>query len=101
MVPLPEEHRWTSVHAHLGTTTDSLLTPHATYLALGTTPEERIQAYRTWLLCESDDAELASIRSYIAQKRALGSPRFQAMVEKALGQPAQWRENGRPTTKTV
>jgi putative transposase len=48
-----------------------------------------------------DDEELTAIRSHIAQERALGSPRFQAMVEKALGRPVECRMRGRPWPKNV
>lgn len=43
-----------------------------------------------------DEAELANIRLHIKQERALGDPRFQAMVEKALGRSVVTRSPGRP-----
>lgn len=101
MAALPEEYRWSSVHTHLGKARDPLITPHPTYMALGATMEERAVAYGKWLHCGTDDVEIATIRHYIAQERALGCPRFQAMVEKALGQPAECRNRGRPWPKAV
>jgi len=99
MVAQPEEYRWSSVHTHLGKARDPLIAPHATYLALGCDTEERAIAYGRWLRSGTDDDDLDRIRSYIAQERALGCPRFQEMVEKALNRPAACRAGGRPRAK--
>lgn len=96
MAALPEEYRWSSVHTHLGLAHDPLITPHASYLALGATEAERATEYGRWLRCGTTDEEIASIRNYIAQERALGCPRFQSMVEKTLGRPVEYRGRGRP-----
>lgn len=101
MVALPEEYRWSSVHTHLGKARDPLITPHPAYQALGATREEQAIAYGMWLHSGIDEEELSAIRSYIAQERALGSPRFQAMAEKALGRPVECRKRGRPWPKGV
>ncbi len=101
MTALPEEYRWSSVHTHLGRACDPLITPHYTYLALGVTTEERAIAYGEWLHTGIDAAELSTIRKYIAQERALGCPRFQGMVEKALGRPVECRNRGRLWSREV
>jgi putative transposase len=44
----------------------------------------------------TDTAELITIRRYLAQERALGSLRFQRMVEETLGRPVALRSRGRP-----
>ena len=100
-IALPEEYRWSSVHAHLGKACDPLITPHCTYLALGVTTEERAIAYGKWLHSGIDTAELSTIRRCIAQERVLGCPRFQGMVEKALGGPVECRNRGRPWSQEV
>ncbi|MCW5569411.1 MAG: transposase, partial [Dokdonella sp.] len=96
MVALPEDYRWSSVHTHLGMACDPLLTRHATYMRLGSDPASRASAYREWLRQAMDVEALASIRRHLAQERALGDSRFQAMVEKALNRPAACRPRGRP-----
>ncbi len=101
MVASPEEYRWSSVHTHLGNARDPLVTPHATYLALGGTAEERAAEYRKWLHSGIGDDEIARIRNYISQERVLGRPRFQAMVKKALNRPAGCRGRGRPRLKII
>jgi putative transposase len=39
---------------------------------------------------------LETIRAHIQQERALGSPRFQAMIAKTLNRPVALRPRGRP-----
>ena len=96
MVEQPEHYRWSSVHTHLGTAQDPLLTPHPVYVALAADRASRAAVWHRWLNGPLDPEELARIRAYMAQERALGEPRFQAMVEKALNRPATLRPRGRP-----
>ncbi len=96
MVDAPEAHRWSSVHLHLGLRQDTLVTPHALYLSLGTTPSARAHAYREWLMSGADNEELTRIRAHMAQEKALGNPRFQAMLEKTLNRQIDLKPRGRP-----
>ena len=98
MVVWPWEHRWSSVHFHLGLRPGSRVTPHPVYLALGD-GSTRSSAYRALLLEPLDDTVLASIRDHLRQERALGSPRFQDMVAKTLNRPAAVRRPGRPAAQ--
>ena len=72
------------------------MTPHALYLSLGDTPAARAHAYRAWLMSGTDDEELDRIRAHMAQEKALGHPRFQAMLEKTLNRPVDLKPRGRP-----
>ena len=96
MVDAPHRYRWSSVHGNLGSLVDPLLTPHDCFMALGLDGCARGDAYREWLQEAISDEELAAIRQHLAQARALGSPRFQQMVEKTLGRPVSLRARGRP-----
>jgi putative transposase len=96
MVDCPEAYRWSSVHTHLGHACDPMLTTHPAYLALGASADARAIAYRQWLYEPLSPDQLASIRKHLAQERALGNPRFQAMVEQALNRSASVRPRGRP-----
>jgi putative transposase len=96
MVPAPEDHRWSSVHANLDLAQDHLVTPHPVYFALGTNRAERASAYREWLQAGLSTENLHAIRRHLQQERALGSPRFQSMVERTLNRPAACRPRGRP-----
>ncbi len=96
MVERPEQHRWASVHAHLGLIDDPLVTPHPRFLALHADRTARADIYRQWLQRAIRQDDLDRIRAHLQQQRALGNERFQAMVEKALGRPARARPRGRP-----
>jgi hypothetical protein len=49
------------------------------------------------LLMEVLDADdMAAIHEHLRQERALGPPRFQSMIDKALRRPMQIRPPGRP-----
>jgi hypothetical protein len=54
-----------------------------------------------WLLAGIGDEEIAAIRLHLKQGRAWGDLRFQAMVEKTLGQVAATRPSGRPPRSRV
>jgi putative transposase len=92
----PERYRWSSVHGNLGLLSDSLLSPHPVFLGLGADILSRGHAYRHWLVQGTDPDDLRIIRDYVSQERALGSPRFQSMVEKMLGHCVGFRPRGRP-----
>jgi putative transposase len=96
MVRQPEDHRWSSVHTHLARASDPLVTPHPLYLALGSDQTERARHYRTWLEVGIAPDELAELRNYARQERALGDECFQRMVQMTLGRPATIRPRGRP-----
>jgi putative transposase len=100
MVARPEDHRWSSVHTHLADARDPLVTPHPLYLALGVDPGDRARAYREWLYGGIAQADTERIRRHLAQERVLGSPRFHALVARALGRPTVARPRGRPWVKT-
>lgn len=91
-----EEFPWSSARANLGLARDPLLEPHSFLLELGHDPESRQRRYARWLDQGMSERELDAIRRYSAQERALGSPRFQAMVAKMLGRPVEARGPGRP-----
>jgi len=96
MVGAPEHYPWSSVHGNTGMAPDRLITPHAAWLALGATAEVRCQVYRQWLRTGMEAEDLSAIRAHMEQERALGSPRFQAMVERTLNRPVKCRPRGRP-----
>lgn len=96
MVTRPEQYRWSSVHANVGLQPDALVTPHPVFLEQDHDPVKRALAYRAWLQEGINSEDLERIRTHLQKERALGDPTFQAMVEKALGRPANVRPQGRP-----
>lgn len=96
MAAWPWEYRWSSVQVHMGSRRDPCVLPHAAYLCLGSDAGSRAAAYRALLIEPLLVRELMSIRAHLQQERALGSPRFQAMVAKPLNHPVEIRAPGRP-----
>jgi len=58
------------------------------------------QAYRQLVADALSEDELSEIRAYVQQQRALGSNRFQAMIEAELGD-AHIRDPPSPATRTA
>ena len=96
MVDAPEAYRWSSARANLGLGVHTCLTPHPVYLSLGVDNASRTDVYRQLLRAGVTDEDMASIRIYLQQERALGSARFHAIVAKTLNRPVVVRARGRP-----
>lgn len=96
LAALPWEYRWSSVHANLDLQPCPLLQPHPTFMALGEDTATRAARYREVLMEPLGQDQLDVVREHMRQERALGSPRFQAMVEKTLQRPVCVRRAGRP-----
>lgn len=92
----PIGYRWSSCAALCGQRDDPLLTPHPAYVALGTSPAKRGEAYRAILEEALSDAELQAIRLYLQQQRAWGRDDFQAMVQAKTRRFAGTRAAHRP-----
>lgn len=100
IVERAENYRWSSVHKHLGFSSEPMLTPHLIYLGLGKDPDDRAACWRNWLSQGTTADELAMIRSHAVQECVLGGGEFVDMVTKQMGRPAGYRPRGRPRAKT-
>jgi len=96
MTDAAENYPWSSARGNLGMWQDPLLTPHSVFTAFTVDSSKQFKIYTQWLLQGTNEEELVAIRSYLEQEKALGSHRFQAMVERTLGRTASWRPRGRP-----
>jgi putative transposase len=101
MVPEPGQYRWSSYRHNALNAVDPIVSPHYLYLALGSTPEERGLAYSAIVREALSADDLAAIRSYTQQQRALGTTRFQAIVEGKLSRCASTRPARRPTNSEL
>ena len=61
----PEQYRWSSYEYHAFGREDLLVTPHALYLGLGTTPEQRQQCWRAICGAPLTDADVAEMRARV------------------------------------
>jgi len=96
MVGHPSEFRWSSYACNAAGQDDRILRPHPAYRRLGAMPSDRQRAYRALFDQALSETDIADIRAYIQQQRALGSDRFRAMVERKLGRCASVRPPHRP-----
>lgn len=92
----PATYAWSSAPSHCGHRLDAWLTPHPTYTALAPAPEARAETYRRLLRETLSDDDLAAIRTYLQQQRALGRDDFRAMVEAKTQRFAGIRPAHRP-----
>jgi len=96
MVPHSREYPWSSYHWHAHGKADELLSDHALYRRLGSTPEERHSAYRELFRFHLTEASLEAIREATNKGWALGNERFRAKVEALSGRRAVPLPKGRP-----
>jgi putative transposase len=88
MVDHPRDYPWSSFGGNALGHPDLLLTPHAAYEALASSPSERPRRYREWALAGMPQEELDAIRLDSRKERALGSDEFRTKVASLLGRPA-------------
>jgi putative transposase len=69
---------------------------HDVFIGIAPSAQERARTYREWLHAGINDEDIQRIREHLRQEKVLGSPQFQAMVEKTLGRPVAARPQGRP-----
>ena len=92
----PATYRWSSCPAYLGERPASDICPHPVWQGLAGSQPERQQVWRR-ILDEAMPAEqLAEIRLYLQQQRALGRDAFKAMVEAKTRRFASARPAHRP-----
>ncbi|MEZ0471530.1 transposase [Luteimonas salinilitoris] len=96
MVENPAAYRWSSCPAYLGQRPTSGLGEHDAWQALGTTQAERRSHWRALLDEALPTDQLAEIRAYLQQQRALGRDDFKAMVEAKTRRFAAVRPAHRP-----
>jgi putative transposase len=75
---------------------DSPISPHAAYLALGATPEERAATYRAFIAEGCQAIELESIRAMTSRQRAVGTEDFKRCLAGSSGRPMGLARMGRP-----
>ena len=74
----------------------SLIQPHASYLALGATREQRCAAYRTLAMETLAQDDIDAIRTHLQRQHALGPDRFRLAIEARLSRRAGPAQIGRP-----
>ena len=101
MVRGPGEYPWSSYRHHAFGIADRLLSLHAQIETLGSSAEDRQQAYRALFISELDAKELGEIRDTVNRGWPLGGERFKDEIERALARAARAPRRGRPAKKAV
>ncbi len=96
MVEHPAEYRWSSYRANAQGESSVLRCPHPLYQALGRDEMLRTEAYRELFRYQLDAGLVDQIRAATNGNYALGSPKFSAEVEAALGRRVTRGKPGRP-----
>lgn len=96
MVGAPGHYRYSSFHHHALGSTDRLLTPHATYLAIHADPAARRRAYRA-LFSDALSADLLlRLRHETHVCGVIGSDSFKEQIAATTGRPVPTGKRGRP-----
>lgn len=72
-----------------------MIQDHSIYVALGSTPRKRQQAYRALFRQGIDDKELEEIRASVNAGLVLGGDRFKDAIEQAVVRPLRPAKGGR------
>jgi putative transposase len=96
MVVHPADYAWSSYRAHAELEADSLATGHEIYDRLGTTPEDRAQAYRTLFQTALEEDFIRALRVATNGGWPLGGDRFKQRIAEALARRVEPAAKGRP-----
>jgi putative transposase len=96
LVQDPGDYHWSSHGANALGRHDPLVSPHATYAALGATARDRFAAYRALFQAEIDPTTLRDIRASTNKGWALGDDRFRADLATREKRRAHPLRRGRP-----
>ncbi|MGB4076074.1 transposase [Pseudomonas sp.] len=96
MVEHPAEYRWSSYRVNAQAEWSDLIEPHPLYMALSGEDQSRADSYREFFRYQLDPGLVDQIRTATNGNYALGSSRFTAEVESALGRRVTRGKSGRP-----
>jgi putative transposase len=96
MVSDPGDCPWSRYRTNALGEANTILSPHALYLALAADDAPRREVYRDFFRTAVDDAPLADLRIALNQDQPLGNSRFYAEIEAMTGQRRELRIRGRP-----
>jgi len=92
----PASYPWSSHPCYASGRANGLVTEHAVYLRLGSSPAERRSAYLSLFAKPLDDVVVARIREAINSDSAFGSNAFLDDAEAKLGRSVRLPVRGRP-----
>lgn len=96
MVQSPEQYRWSSYGVNARGDRCDWITPHSTYLSLGSNLTQRLRGYRQLFEQQLNDNDLLEIRKAAHYCHPLGDDRFRLQIEEKLGRSVGFAGRGRP-----
>jgi putative transposase len=96
IVQQPSQYAWSSYAANSGLRADSLVTPHAEYLALGTGLSTTHSAYQDLFRYDVDSTLLEAIRDATNGGYPLGTDEFKSRLADGSGRKIERSVGGRP-----
>lgn len=96
MVPCPDDYPWSSYRSNGCMAKNSVITPHADYLSLGNSDEERSCAYQALFRVHLDNQSINKIRNATNGNFVLGNDRFETEIAEILGRRVVSGIAGRP-----
>jgi putative transposase len=101
IVASPADYRHSSFRGNALGQADPLVTPHATYLALGADAAARCANYRSAFRQGVDTGQASDIRRATARCRPYGDEQFMDHVSRHVGREVRAGKPGRPKRITV
>ncbi len=89
-------YRWSSYQANAHGRQDPVISHHAVYDALGSTPESRQHAYRLLFRYELDNQLLQQVRHALNRELVFGTERFKDQIQAVLKRRVREGRPGRP-----
>ncbi len=94
MVACPEDYEWSSYRRNALGQLNSIIQPHALYLKLGRSVEERAEHYQALFHSHIEDETLEAIRKATNKDQVLGNDRFKEEIERMLKRKITKCEHG-------
>lgn len=95
----PEAYRWSSCRYRTGSEVAPWLDVEPWFIALGSTPSERWQAYRDFLRQGVSEERRTLIRDAVRRGQLTGGPEFEREIADTIGRLVPQRGPGRPRVK--
>jgi putative transposase len=96
MVDDPANYRWSSYRSNALSQQEKGLTWHPEYRSLGTTNDQRCEAYMALFTAHIDGVMIKDIRGAVNKGLVLGSERFKDEIERNLNRRVRPAKMGRP-----
>ena len=101
LVATPAEYAWSSYRHHAGLASNTLITEHPLYWALGNTPFAREAAYRHLIEQTLSAKDVISLTDATLKGWVIGSDHFKQTLARQSGQRVTPLKPGRPVKKAA